>query len=288
MTRPHSQIYNDMALPLHSKYDTKSYDTNNVVPPPELPMSIIPHTTGIPSMIVPDDPDETHSDEDDLTNRVKRSQSDLERFSHLPEALQPIILFRNLFHTATLTLSGYSQGSTDGYRVYIEESVGYSGNATRFKRNPDMNEKAFVLHLDLTDPKGEKVEQCKTCKEYYQHQNYFKASPDALGRLILVKNNAPIRIEKDNFKVHFKIMCACSHHGVDYFNCHLSLKKAGNESPLFTASTIVYAKQWRKSKQAKEEVNLTMFPPTPTASVYNEASTRSVYNANLPTVENSG
>jgi len=262
-----------------NKYDTTTTAESSITA--SGPTHISPQ--GLPPIITPDDPDEVHSDEDDLTNRVKRSQSDLERFSHLPEALQPVILFRNLFHTATCTLQGYTMGCTDGYRVYIEDDVGYSGNATRFKRNPDMNENAFILSVSMTDPNGKNVAQCKTCKEYYAHQNYFKASPKALGRLILVKNNAPIRVDKDNFKIQFKIMCACSHHQVDYFNCFLTLRKAGNNMVVYSSSSIIYAKQWRKSKQAKEELNLTLFP----APVYNDGT---VQNVSSPpsAVENSG
>jgi len=277
-TSPYDYKHTSSYTPFYAnKYDTATAAESSITS--SGPTTISPQ--GLPPMITPDDPDEIHSEEDDLTNRVKRSQSDLERFSHLPEALQPVILFRNLFHTATCTLQGYLTGCTDGYRVYIEDNVGYSGNATRFKRNPDTNEKAFVLSVNLTDPSGKSVAQCKTCKEYYAHQNYFKASPNALGRLILVKNNAPIRVDKDNFKIQFKIMCACSHHQVDYFNCYLTLRKAGNNMVVYSSSSIIYAKQWRKSKQAKEELNLTLYP----APIYNEGA---VQNITSPPVENSG
>ncbi|PRP85825.1 transcription factor [Planoprotostelium fungivorum] len=232
----------------HPSWYGNMLNTSNVytsdAKPPSLPQ---------PARYLPNNPPPTPSN-------LKRTESDLERVcSSL--LVQPVVVFRNLFHQATCTISNFDKTAYEGYRVYVDENVGYPGNATRFKRTPDPEEKAFVLSIHVTDPNGNSVTQCKPCKEYYTHQGYFKASPSALGRVLLVKNNAPIRIENDSFKVQFKVMCACSHHGVDYFNYHFTVTMInGGVRTEYTTTCPVFAKQWRKSKQTKEDLNLNLFP----------------------------
>jgi hypothetical protein len=46
------------------------------------------------------------------------------------------VMYRNLFHVIINKL-GRDGFNWEGARVYIHESMGYSGNAKRFKRMPD-------------------------------------------------------------------------------------------------------------------------------------------------------
>eukprot|EP01117_Protostelium_nocturnum_P010312 TRINITY_DN3704_c0_g1_i1.p1 TRINITY_DN3704_c0_g1~~TRINITY_DN3704_c0_g1_i1.p1 ORF type:complete len:451 (-),score=113.09 TRINITY_DN3704_c0_g1_i1:217-1569(-) len=171
----------------------------------------------------------------------------------------PITVFRNLFHSVYCNINNFGSFLMDGQRVYVEDRVGYSGNATRFKKIPDVDEKAYILSVNLLDSNKNPVYQCKVCREYYDHQRYFKSSPDALGKVVLVKNNSPIRIDRDGFKIAMKVMCACSHHNVDYFQCILSLRKAGETQISHTASINLYSKQWRKSNQKKEDLSVNFY-----------------------------
>ncbi len=132
--------------------------------------------------------------------------------------------------------------------------MAYSGNAKRFKRKPEKGEKALILDCDVRDPKEQPIEQaCVACRDYFETQQYFKTNQECLGKLILVKSNAPINVENGQFKIMVKVMCCCVHQSVDYFVFAISLSSTISTRILYTARVSLNVKQWRKSNQAKEE-----------------------------------
>ncbi|PRP85143.1 hypothetical protein PROFUN_07214 [Planoprotostelium fungivorum] len=176
----------------------------------------------------------------------------------------PTMVYRNLFITVECNLHRFAGGeSFEGQRVYVDADIAYSGNATRYKRVPDPYEKAFLLMAWITDPNGNPLVQCKACNEYYDHHKFFKSNPQALGRMVLVKSNAPISVEGDTFKLSLKIMCACEHHNVPYFNYNVSLRKSEDNSICYMAQTKVFVKQWRKTNQTKHALDVHLYPTAP-------------------------
>eukprot|EP01133_Synstelium_polycarpum_P001171 gene1171-1344_t len=105
----------------------------------------------------------------------------------------------------------------EGYRIYIHHSLGYSGNAKRFKQYPDVNEKALVLDGNVYDGHLNPIRGCKICTEYYQTKSYFSANPHAKGKVLLIKNNILTRVKDGSFVLSLKPMC-CSGH-----NSHIPL-----------------------------------------------------------------
>ncbi len=67
----------------------------------------------------------------------------------------------------------------EGSRVYISDSVGYSGNAKRFKKRAEKGEKALILDCALLDAKEQPINQaCLACRDYFETQKYFKTNQD--------------------------------------------------------------------------------------------------------------
>ena len=148
----------------------------------------------------------------------------------------PQVIYRNLFHTMHCKLPNDGV-EWEGCRVYISDLVGYSGNAKRFKKKPEKGEKALTLECTVLTSNDQSAQQCLSCKDYFETQKYYKANPECIGRIVLVKNNAPIRVENGQFKILIKMMCCCVHHTVDYFNFKLDLFTGDAEKP----STLVFS-----------------------------------------------
>jgi len=154
-------------------------------------------------------------------------------------------------------------GEWEGCRVYINDNVGYSGNAKRFKRKPEKGEKALVLECAVLTSNDQSAVQCLSCKDYFETQKYYKANPDCIGRIVLVKNNSPIRVENGQFKILIKMMCCCVHHTVDFFTFQLNLLNGDAEKTpfvVYSAKIPLSVKQWRKSNQKKEECLIILEP----------------------------
>jgi len=167
----------------------------------------------------------------------------------------PQIIYRNLFHTMHCKFQN-DTGEWEGCRVYINDNVGYSGNAKRFKKKPEKGEKALLLECAILTSNDQPAAQCLSCRDYFETQKYYKANPDCIGRIVLVKNNSPIRVENGQFKILIKMMCCCVHHTVDFFTFQLNLLDGDvDKAPrvVFSAKIPLSVKQWRKSNQKKEE-----------------------------------
>jgi len=178
-----------------------------------------------------------------------------------PKSLQ--IIYRNLFHTLHCKIQSDS-AEWEGCRVYISENVGYSGNAKRFKKKAEKGEKALVLECFILTSNDQRASQCLSCKDYFETQKYYKANPECIGRIVLVKNNSPIRIESGQFKILIKMMCCCVHHTVDFFTFQLNLLDGDVDlkTPriVFSAKIPLNVKQWRKSNQKKDECLMILEP----------------------------
>lgn len=143
-------------------------------------------------------------------------------------------------------------------RVYIHESVGYAGNAKRFKRIPDKGEKALILECIILNPTDMKPikETCLACRDYFDMQKYFKTNQECVGKIVLIKNNAPISIENGQFKINIKLMCCSSHHSFEYFIFQMTLTSTATQRQVYSAKMPIYVKQWRKSNQAKDDLTI--------------------------------
>jgi len=163
---------------------------------------------------------------------------------------QPVI-YRNLFHTIVCKFC--ENTAYENCRVYIDDFVGYSGNAKRFKKRPDKGEKALFLSCSVTDPMDKPITQCLACKDYFENQKYFKANPECVGKVVLIKNNTPIRVENLSFKIMIKMMCCGVHQSVDYFVLVLSLTDSLTNEQVNVSKVHLNVKQWRKSSQKKDD-----------------------------------
>jgi len=171
---------------------------------------------------------------------------------------QTQVIFRNLFHTLTCLLNG-DETNWEGCRVYVSDSVGYSGNAKRFKKRADGTEKALSLDCVLLGANNQPASQCLQCKDYFETQKYFKANPECVGRIVLIKNNTPIQIENGQFKILIKMMCCCAHHNVDFFPFQVNLFDGKDGTHVvYSAVTPINIKQWRKSSQKKDDCSITL------------------------------
>ena len=111
----------------------------------------------------------------------------------------------------------------------------------------------MLLECVVLGQKEEPIQQCLACKDYFETQKYFKASPECIGRVALIKNSTPIRIENGMFKLTIKLMCCCNHHNLDAFSFCLTLNSSLTEEVALSCRAPLCVKQWRKSNQKKEE-----------------------------------
>lgn len=202
-------------------------------------------------------------DEDDEFNDAPRmiAQHALSS-SSVDSYMQPAIMYRNLFHAVECQLPAL-YNNYGGWRIFVDETVGYAGNAKIFKRTPDKNEQALILTCAITDPQRQELVQCSSCKEYFENRMYFKANPHIKGRIILVKNNNLIKVDNGGvFKINIKYMCCCKHHHVQYYILHLSLTDNISNNLVATATYPIYVKQWRKSTQKKQSCTIILSAAT--------------------------
>ncbi len=159
-------------------------------------------------------------------------------------------IFRNLFHTINCKLD---KEGFEGHRIFVVETVGYSGNAKRFKKKPEKGEQALFLNCTLSDAEGKPIAQCLACHDYFDTQKYFKANPECMGKVVLIKNNAPIVVEHGEFKLLVKIMCCCAHHNMDAFYFSMTLSDPETSQVVLSCNVRICVKQWRKSNQKKDD-----------------------------------
>lgn len=175
-----------------------------------------------------------------------------------PSQVQPLTMYRNLFHAVECTLPFDKSQMYEGWRLFIDEEVGYAGNAKIFKRMPDKEEKALILSCKILDPNKKPLEQCRTCHEYFENRDYFKANPHIKGRITLVKCNNIIKIENGSFKVSMKYMCCCKHHMIPHYLLALEVRENVGNTTVGSVLYPIYVKQWRKSTQKKQSCSLTL------------------------------
>jgi hypothetical protein len=172
--------------------------------------------------------------------------------------IQPTIMYRNLFHSVECQLPLNEDGvcQWDGVRVFIDEHVGYSGNAKLFKQRPDSGERALLLSCKVLDPNRRELSQCDSCREYFDNRLYFKSNPHIKGRILLIKNNNVIVVENGAYWITLKYMCCCKHHGVSSYILYLTLTDNITGNIVASALYPTYVKQWRKSTQKKQSCTI--------------------------------
>ncbi|EFA81539.1 transcription factor [Heterostelium album PN500] len=141
----------------------------------------------------------------------------------------------------------------EGYRIYIHPSIGYSGNAKRFKQFPEPNEKALILDGNVYDGHLNPIYNCKICTEYYQTKSYFSANPHAKGKVLLIKNNILTRIKDGGFVLHLKPMCCSGHNSHIPLYFHFTLTDPSSNEVVLQSLVNVNVKQWKKSVQNKNK-----------------------------------
>ncbi|GAM20041.1 hypothetical protein SAMD00019534_032160 [Acytostelium subglobosum LB1] len=173
----------------------------------------------------------------------------------IPSDTNPLVTGSSL-SPATVMLkdaaSPFSSGNRyDDYRIYIHSSLGYSGNAKRFKQYPEPNEKALILDGNVYDGNLNPIYNCKICSEYYQTKSYFSANPQAKGKILLVKNNILTRIKDGGFVLSVKPMCCSGHNSHIPLYFHFTLSDPFSDQVVFQSLMSVNVKQWKKSIQSK-------------------------------------
>jgi len=200
------------------------------------------------------------------TSGVSRSPQTIQIVQHVNTAnvtsANLPILYRNVFHILECRLPTSPDGlsSYEGYRVFIDESVGYSGNAKLFKSKADTGERALVLSCQVLNPEHRQEVQCSFCKEYFSSRMYFKTNPHIRGRIVLIKNNQLIKVENGAFSINVKFMCCCKHHFTTNYILSLTLRDNITENIVSSASVLLYVKQWRKSTQKKNSYTIKFDP----------------------------
>lgn len=169
-----------------------------------------------------------------------------------------IVMYRNLFHPVECSLPIDKVQNYEGWRIFVDEEVGYAGNAKIFKKSPDVGERALILSCKTLNPNKESISQCKTCHEYFESRDYFKANPHIKGRITLVKCNNVIRVEHGAFKISMKHMCCCKHHMITHFLLSIQLRENIDNKLVGSIYYPVYVKQWRKSTQKKQSCYVTL------------------------------
>lgn len=172
--------------------------------------------------------------------------------------IQPTVMYRNLFHSVECQLPLTDSGVCpwEGVRVFIDDNVGYAGNAKLFKHLPDKGERALLLNCKVFDPNRRELTQCESCREYFDSRLYFKANPHIRGRIVLIKNNNFIVVENGTFRINLKYMCCCKHHGVSSYILSLVLTDNVTGNVVASALYPIYVKQWRKSTQKKQSCTI--------------------------------
>lgn len=154
------------------------------------------------------------------------------RVTNRPSFQLPQSFYRNCYEMLRMKVPG---SNYEGYRVYVHNKLGYSGNAKRFKQGPDAGEKAFVLEGEILNQNMEPIIQCQACEEYFR---------DASRRILLIKNNVPIHVRSGEFQLQLKLMCCSSHHNTPFY-FHFSLYDHVNKRVAMNSIFAVNVKQWK-------------------------------------------
>ncbi len=161
-----------------------------------------------------------------------------------PEPMYRNFFSKFVFNVPVSATTGVCE--SDGVRLFIDGSIGYSGNATRAIDAPAEGGAALIFNCEVRNPMtNEIVEQCDKCFDYFSKLGYFKQNPHQAHRNLLVKNNDCVYVRKGAFAVVMKLMCCCAHHDVEHFNFFVEVI---NEQGLAVFRTVFAAvvKQWKK------------------------------------------
>jgi hypothetical protein len=181
-----------------------------------LVMDVTPIGSDVPEFIF--SPTDLNGDESRITLR--------------PSFQLPQSFYRNCYEMLRMKVPGTG---FEGYRVYVHNKLGYSGNAKRFKQGPDAGERAFILEGEILNQNMEPIIQCQACEEYFR---------DASRRILLIKNNVPIHIRNGEFQLQLKLMCCSSHHNTPFY-FHFSLYDHVSKRTAMNSIFAVNVKQWK-------------------------------------------
>eukprot|EP01132_Coremiostelium_polycephalum_P010074 gene10074-12349_t len=158
-------------------------------------------------------------------------------------------LFRNFYHQIEFYIpDGHYQRKYQNSRIYISDSIGYSGNAKKFINTPQNNEVALILEGQVLDIDFNPLPQCVSCKEYFQSRFYFATNPQCKEKLVLVKSNIACYVQNGSFPFQIKIMCCSKHHNNNSLVLHLWLRDAQTKEIVMSSVLSSFIKQWKRSK----------------------------------------
>ncbi|EGC34931.1 hypothetical protein DICPUDRAFT_94676 [Dictyostelium purpureum] len=141
------------------------------------------------------------------------------------------------------------QRKYQGSRIYIADSIGYSGNAKKFINSPQsLDEVALILEGQVLDIDFNPLPQCTCCKDYFQSRFYFATNPQCKEKLVLVKSNVTCYVQNGLFPFQIKIMCCSKHHNNNSLVLHLWLRDAQTKQIVMSSVLSSYIKQWKRSK----------------------------------------
>lgn len=163
---------------------------------------------------------------------LEELNGEVSRVTMRPTYQLPQSFYRNCYEMLRMKVPG---AGFEGYRVYVHQKLGYSGNAKRFKQGPDANEKAFILEGEILNQNMEPIIQCQACEEYFR---------DAARRILLIKNNVPIHVRNGEFQLQLKLMCCSSHHNTPFY-FHFSLFDHVTKRTAMNSIFAVNVKQWK-------------------------------------------
>ncbi|GAM26583.1 hypothetical protein SAMD00019534_097580, partial [Acytostelium subglobosum LB1] len=162
---------------------------------------------------------------------------------------QPNKMFRNFYHNIEFYVADPEvQLRYQNMRIYIADTVGYSGNAKKFINKPQINETALCLDAQVLDCQFNPLGQCPFCKEYFQSRFYFANNPQCKEKLVLVKSNVTTYLKNGYFSAQIKIMCCSKHHSNNNLVVHLWLRDCQTNEVICSAAMSSFIKQWKRSK----------------------------------------
>ncbi|KAF2071793.1 hypothetical protein CYY_006900 [Polysphondylium violaceum] len=159
-------------------------------------------------------------------------------------------LYRNFYHQIEFYIPDFNnQAKYQNARIYISDTIGYSGNAKKFVNTPQsLDEVALLLEGQILDIEFKPLSHCDSCKDYFQSRFYFANNPQCKEKLILVKSNVTCFVLNGSFSFQIKVMCCSKHHNNNSLLIHLWLRDVQSKEIVMSSVLSSYIKQWKRSK----------------------------------------
>lgn len=121
--------------------------------------------------------------------------------------LEQRICFRNKYHALTIKLN-YLRNIEE---LIIDQRCTYFANASK-KVHDTTN--AHTILLFMTDNRGNQLQQCSMCRNYWKERGYFTSCPESVGNFVLVKTSSGKLWPNSNGELllQLKMMCCSKHY----------------------------------------------------------------------------